>query len=83
MFAPQLLASMDPAKELPAWVAGREAILKGKARAGLGAFIDQSILDCELSADYEEIAAFTLSLAERLRGAAKAHITTSLVPQPY
>lgn len=73
-----LLASMNTVKELPAWVAGREVIRKGKARAGLGAFIDQSILDQEMSADYEKIAAFTLSLAERLRGSSTAHITTGL-----
>jgi leucyl aminopeptidase (aminopeptidase T) len=73
-----LLASIDPEKEGPAWVAGREALLKSKARAGLGAYIDQSILDLELSADYEQIAAHTLSLAERLRGSSTARITTSL-----
>ena len=73
-----LLASIDPAQEGPAWVAGREAFRKSKARAGLGTFIDQSILDLELSADYEQIAALTLSLAERLRGSSTAHVTTSL-----
>jgi len=73
-----LLASVDPEKEIPAWVAGREALRKSKARAGLGAYIDQSILDLELSADYEQIAALTLSLAERLRGSSTARITTSL-----
>jgi leucyl aminopeptidase (aminopeptidase T) len=73
-----LLASVDSTKELPAWVAGREAFRKSKVRAGLGAYIDQSILDLELSADYEQIAAFTLSLAERLRYSSAAHITTSL-----
>ena len=73
-----LLASLDSAKELPAWVAGREALRKSKARAGLGAYIDQSILDRELSADYEQIAAFTMSLAERLRGSSTARVTTPL-----
>jgi len=73
-----LLASMDPAKEMPAWNGGKAAIVKGNARAGIGAFIDQSILDREMSADYEQIAALTLSLAERLRGSSTAHITTSL-----
>ena len=73
-----LLASIDPEKEGPAWVAGREALLKSKARAGLGAYIDQSILDLELSADYEQIAAHTLSLAERLRGSSNARVTTDL-----
>lgn len=72
-----LLASLDSQKELPAWVAGREAIRKGKARFNAGAYIDQGILDRELSADYEQIAALTLALAERLRGSSLAHITTS------
>ncbi len=73
-----LLASLDSAKENPAWLAGREALRKSKARAGLGAYIDQSILDLELSADYEQIAALTLSLAERLRGSSTARVTTTL-----
>jgi leucyl aminopeptidase (aminopeptidase T) len=73
-----LLASLDSAKESPAWVAGREALRKTKTRAGLGAYIDQSILDLELSADYEQIAVYTLSLAERLRGSSTARVTTAL-----
>jgi hypothetical protein len=73
-----LLASMDAAKELSAWNGGKAVIVKGKARAGIGPYIDQSILDLEMSADYEQIAAFTVSLAERLRGSSSAHITTAL-----
>ena len=73
-----LLASMDAPKELPAWSAGKAIAINSKARAGWGAFIDQSILDREMSADYEQIAAFTLSLAERLRGSSAARITTEL-----
>ncbi|MDL1912489.1 hypothetical protein FBQ81_17640 [Chloroflexi bacterium CFX6] len=73
-----LLASMNPAKELPAWNGGKAAIVKGTARAGIGAFIDQSILDLEMSADYEQIAVFTASLAERLRGSSSARVTTAL-----
>ncbi|MCC6298718.1 MAG: aminopeptidase [Anaerolineales bacterium] len=73
-----LLASMNPARELPAWNEGKAVIVKGTARAGIGAFIDQSILDLEMSADYEQIAAFTSSLAERLRGSSSARITTAL-----
>lgn len=73
-----LLASIDAEKEISAWVAGREALRKSKARSGLGAYIDQSILDIELSADYEQIAALTLSLAEQLCGSSTARITTSL-----
>jgi hypothetical protein len=48
-----LLASMDASKELPAWSAGKAVALSGPARAGWGAFIEQSILDYEMSADYE------------------------------
>lgn len=73
-----LLASMDPSKEVPAWNAGKVVTLSGQARAGWGAFIDQSILDNEMSADYEQIAKFTLSLAEQLRGSSIAHVTTPL-----
>ena len=73
-----LLASMDTSKELPAWSASKAVALSGKARAGWGAFIDQSILDNEMSADYEQIAKFTLSLAEQLRGSSIAHVTTRL-----
>jgi leucyl aminopeptidase (aminopeptidase T) len=73
-----LLASADPEKEMPAWNGGKAAIAKGNARACIGAFIDQSILDREMSADYEQIAALTISLAERLRASTTAHITTSL-----
>lgn len=73
-----LLASVDPPKEMPAWNGGKAAIVKGRARAGIGAFIDQSILDLEMSADYEQIAVFTSSLAERLRGSSNARVTTAL-----
>lgn len=73
-----LLASMDTAKEVPAWNGGKAAIVKGKARAGIGAFIDQSILNREMSADYEQISVFTLSLAERLHNSSTARVTTSL-----
>lgn len=73
-----LLASMNTTKELSAWNEGKAAIVKGTARAGIGAFIDQSILDLEMSADYEQIAAFTSSLAEKLRGSSTAHVTTAL-----
>lgn len=73
-----LLASMDPSKELPAWNGGKAAIVKGRARAGIGAFIDQSILDREMSADYDQIAVFTSSLAEQLRGSSSARVTTAL-----
>jgi leucyl aminopeptidase (aminopeptidase T) len=72
------LASLEPIKEHPAFVAGRAAILKGEARFGYGGFIDHSILEHELSADYEQIAALTEALADWLHGRSSIHITTSL-----
>ena len=73
-----LFASVNQLKESPALLSGRAAIGKGIARAGLGAFIDQSILDIEMSADYGQIATFTDSLTQRLQGSSTAHITTAL-----
>ncbi len=73
-----LFASVNQLKESPALLAGRAAIGKGIARTGLGAFIDQSILDIEMSADYGQIATFTDSLTQRLQGSSTAHITTAL-----
>lgn len=73
-----LLASLDHVKEHPALHAAVQAIIKSNARTGLGAFIDQSILDIEMSADYGQIATFTDSLTQRLQGSSTAHITTAL-----
>ena len=73
-----LFASVNQLKESPALLSGRAAIGKGIARAGLGAFIDQSILDIEMSADYGQIAKFTDSLTQRLQGSSIARITTAL-----
>ena len=73
-----LFASVNQLKESPALLAGRAAIGKGMARTGLGAFIDQSILDIEMSADYGQIAKFTDSLTQRLQGSSIARITTAL-----
>lgn len=71
-----LLSTVEPTVEVPAWVASREVIRKGRARFAAGAYIDQSILDHELSADYEQIAAYTLALEEQLRGSRSARITS-------
>lgn len=73
-----LLASLDPSKEMPAWVAGRHRILAGGARFAAGAYIDDSILEHELSADYGEIAAITDALARRLSGSLEIRVTTRL-----
>lgn len=73
-----LLAGLEPAAELPAWVAAREAIRAGPARFGAGAYIDQGILDHELSADYTQIASQTQAMARWLSGRTAVHITTAL-----
>lgn len=73
-----LLSAIDPVMELPAHLAARTAIGRGGARYAVGAYIDEDILTHELSADYEEIAANTLSLATRLQGAAAVHLTSPL-----
>lgn len=72
------LASLDPVTELPAHVAARTTITRGKARYAAGAYIDRSILEHELSADYGLISELTRSLADRLQGASSVHITTPL-----
>jgi leucyl aminopeptidase (aminopeptidase T) len=73
-----MLASLDPKIEMPAWVAGRQAILAGGARLAAGAYIEQSILDHELSADYEEVAAVTEALKRKLTGCSEITIQTRL-----
>jgi leucyl aminopeptidase (aminopeptidase T) len=73
-----LLSTMDMVNEFPAWTAAKTVVMKSEARAGWGAFIDQSILDNEMSADYEQVAMLTSSLAERLRGSSTAHVTTEI-----
>jgi leucyl aminopeptidase (aminopeptidase T) len=72
------LASLDPVVELPAPIAARSAISRGRARYAEGAHIDQSILEHELSTDYEQIYALTISLADRLRGSSSVRVTTPL-----
>jgi leucyl aminopeptidase (aminopeptidase T) len=73
-----LLSTLDRLIETPAWVAGRAAILKGTARFATGAWIDQGILDHEMSADYEQIDRETNRLADWLTGRSDVHITTAL-----
>jgi leucyl aminopeptidase (aminopeptidase T) len=73
-----LLASLDPVVEIPAHVAARSAITRGNPRYAIGAYIDRSILERELSADYGRISALTHSLADRLQGSSSVHVTTPL-----
>jgi leucyl aminopeptidase (aminopeptidase T) len=72
------LAALDSVTELPAHLAARTAIAQGTARYAVGAYIDRGILEHELSADYDEIAARTRSLAARLQGSATVHLTSPL-----
>ncbi len=73
-----LLASLEPSVELPAHLAARLAIARGASRYTVGAYIDEGVLENELSADYEEVAALTRTLADRLQGSSSVHITTAL-----
>jgi leucyl aminopeptidase (aminopeptidase T) len=50
----------------------------GRMRFGVGLMIDQAIMDHELSADYEQIAAITYGLYDFLRGKSMVHITSPL-----
>lgn len=50
----------------------------GRMRFGAGINIDQAILDNELMADYQEIAAITHKLYERLQGRDAVHVTSPL-----
>lgn len=68
-----------PPEETPGrlafWTTCRES---GNTRVGYGAQIDDSILEHELSADYQEIAAITRRLKNRLQGRDRVRITTPL-----
>jgi leucyl aminopeptidase (aminopeptidase T) len=73
-----LLASLDPVVEIPAHVAARSVITRGNPRYAVGDYIDRSILEHELSADYGRISALTHSLVDRLQGGSSVHVTTPL-----
>ncbi len=73
-----LLTSLDPTVELPAHLAARLAIAGGNSRYAVGAYIDEGILEHELTADYDQIAHLTQALADRLRGCSSVRITTAL-----
>ncbi len=73
-----LLASLGSTVELPAHLAARLAIAGGNSRYAVGVYIDEGILEHELSADYEEVAALTRGLADRLQRCTSVHVTTGL-----
>jgi leucyl aminopeptidase (aminopeptidase T) len=51
---------------------------ENETRVGYGAQIDDAILENELSADYQEIAAITHRLEQQLQGKNRVHITTPM-----
>lgn len=74
--AVRFLSSVDLLQEGPAHHAVLQTIRESEARYGFGVFIDQGILENELSADYQRIADLTQALADWLRGRSSVHITT-------
>lgn len=51
---------------------------KGRARWGSGMYIDEDILGNELTADYQEIAALTERLAQKVEGKDRVHLTSAV-----
>jgi leucyl aminopeptidase (aminopeptidase T) len=70
--------SQVPPEETPGRLAFWRTCRENGTRVGYGAQIDDKILENELSADYQEIAAITQRLKERLQGKDKVRITTPL-----
>jgi leucyl aminopeptidase (aminopeptidase T) len=73
VFYARLLPEETPGR-LVFWRTCRE----NGTRVGYGAEIDDSILENELSADYQTIATITRRLKERLQGKEQVHLTTPL-----
>jgi leucyl aminopeptidase (aminopeptidase T) len=74
----RFLSTAEPFKEGPAHREILQIVQQSAVRYGFGAYIDEGILENELSADYQEIADLTLALADWLRGRSSVHITTPL-----
>jgi len=74
----RFLATVDPIRESSVHIPILGAVRESKVRYGFGSYIDQGILENELSADYQGIAALTLALADWLDGRESVHITTPL-----
>jgi leucyl aminopeptidase (aminopeptidase T) len=68
----------DPEVETPRALEMVEAIEGGNARFASGPMINRGILEHELSADYQEIAALTNRLWDHLSGRSHVRITTAL-----
>lgn len=72
----RFLADVDTIKEGSIHIPILAAVRESKVRYGFGSFIDQGILENELSADYHAIADLTLALVDWLAGRSSVHITT-------
>jgi leucyl aminopeptidase (aminopeptidase T) len=70
--------SQMPSEETPGRLAFWRTCRGNETRVGFGSQIDDSILEHELSADYQAIAAITRQLKQRLQGKDRVHITTPL-----
>jgi leucyl aminopeptidase (aminopeptidase T) len=76
--AVRFLSTVDPVKEGSAHMSILGAVRESNVRYGFGAYIDDGILENELSADYQAIADLTLALVDWLQGRESVHITTPL-----
>ena len=74
-----LLGAIDVHREGPAFQnAVISSLQYGKVRLAGGAFITNDILEHELSADYEQIAARSHALADWLKGCSRVRVTSAL-----
>jgi leucyl aminopeptidase (aminopeptidase T) len=76
--AAMVFYSRTPPEETPGRLAFWRTCRENGTRVGYGSQIDDSILENELSADYQEIAAITRRLKEWLQAKERVHITTRL-----
>ena len=76
--AAMVFYSHVPPEEAPGRLAFWRTCRENGTRVGYGAQLDDLILENELSADYQEIAAITRRLKEHLQGKDKVNITTRL-----
>ena len=76
--AAMVFYSQVPPEETPGRLAFWRTCRENGTRVGYGAQIDDKILENELSADYQEIAAITQRLKQHLHGKDKVHITTPM-----
>jgi len=76
--AAMVFYSHVPSEEAPGRLAFWRTCRENDTRVGYGAQLDDLILENELSADYQEIAAITRRLKTHLQGKDQVHITTPL-----